>query len=151
MSGSAAIPMKVKLIIAGVILILLLVIGIVIYSAGNRKGKSKGQVNISTLPADLAGGQGAQASESEIRQLASEIYEDMKGLNVWGHNITPWQRVLALSDTDLVRLSNEFNTSYQKESEQTLKEWVDSEVGGGTAWPTVRETVLTRLNKLNIL
>lgn len=139
---------QIKLIVIGVILLIILVAGILLYRSGKKSGATK--INISNPPSDDAGGAGI--STAEINSLSDEIYRDMDGLNGFGHNTDVWQRFLSLSDTDLVKVYNEFNTDYQAESEQTLKEWVYNEsTSFQPQWSIIKETVLQRFAKLNLV
>lgn len=139
---------QIKLIVIGVILLIILISGILLYRSGKKSGATK--INISNPPLDDAGGAGISASE--ISNLSDEIYRDMKGVNGFGHNTDIWQKFLALSDTDVVKVYNEFNTDYQTESEQTLKEWVYNESAAfQPQWSIVKETVLQRFAKLNLV
>lgn len=138
------------LVIGGIILALALIIGLWLYFSGKAAGKRKGSINLSNPGAP--DGSAPVASEAEIRQMAQKLFQDMDGLNWRGHNIQVWQDFLTMSDNDVIRVYNEFNTKYQKETAQSLTEWVNSEVGAGTdGWSTIKPTVLQRFSKLKLI
>lgn len=140
---------KTMLIIAGVVLLLILIIGVAIYFFGRSAGKAVGSINVAPAIEDNKGG--AQASISDILALSSQIHEDMNGSNLVGHDISLWQRVLTLSDTDLAKLYSEFNVKYQKDSGQTLVGWIDSEAHMPfDSWGTMKGILLPRFTKLNL-
>ncbi len=134
------------LIIGGVLLLIIIMVWV--YFSGKSKGKQQGGINISNPVTDPVSGS-SSVSESEIRSLAGELYNDMKGLNFFGHNLEPWQRLLSYSDTDFIRVNNEFNLRYQQSSRQSFKVWVENE-SGNIWWSTVKDTVLRKISKLNI-
>lgn len=147
---------KKLLIVAAVILLIVLIIGIVIYRSGKKSGKAEGVINLSNPVTDNATGSSSpSASTSEIKQLTEAVKQDLSGVNAFGHDIDLWSRVLTLSDTDFTRLYNEFNTKYQRDSGQSLKQWVDSDVDYffqvGSKWGTIKQTVLAKMAKLNFV
>lgn len=142
---------KEKWIIAGVVLLLITLIGLAIYFNGKAAGKRKGSVTINTTPTD-PGGSTSSASQTEIKAIASELYQDMKGANWTGHDVTPWKRWLALSDTDFIRVGNEFNQQYQTPSGETIGTWVAGEQGWTQIdWTELKNTAVTRLAKLKMI
>lgn len=141
---------KTKLIVIAVGILLVGLIFFIVWYSARKAGKLKGTtiINTSNPGSDTS----TSASESEIRQVAGDLYGDMDGANIMGHNLDAWQRFMALSDSDVVRVYNEFDLKYQKPSGQTFKEWVQNESSPFLSpWSTVKETVLARLNKLNLL
>lgn len=128
------------------ILLLLVGLGWFFY----RRGKK--QVTLQYLPGELPGnptsGNVVGASNDEIKEIAQELYNDMAGFNVFGHNYEPYRRAVGLSNTDLLKLYNTFNTMYQKESNETLTSWISSERYTNTDLPSA---IISRLTKLNAL
>lgn len=142
---------KQKLITLGIFILIVAVIFFLVY----RAGKKKGGINISNPIIDNpddTNNQGEQLSETEIQQLASDVYNDMDGLNL-SHDSDIWNRVLAMSDTDFVRLNNAFNTKFQKDSDESFYSWVKNEssiTALGFSWPDVQQILLKKFSKLNI-
>jgi len=71
-----------------------------------RKGKNT--VSIQVLPNDLPGNQGAAngsggASNDEIKRVVEDLYNDMDGFNITGHNYEPYQTAITFSDTERKR------------------------------------------------
>ena len=117
-----------------------------------RKGKK--QVTLQYMPGELPGnkesGNITGASNDEIKNLANSLYQDMKGLNWRGHNATIHKNATLLNDSDLIKLYNTFNTTYQKNSAETLTSWLKNETfgyGDTEYGPLLRD----RLLKLNCL
>jgi hypothetical protein len=138
------------LIIGGVILVLALGIGLYLYFSGKAAGKRAGSINLSSSGGP--DGNAPAASVSEVRQLAGKLYADMDGINFWGHNLDVWKDFLAMSDEDVIRVYNEFDTEYQKKTGQSLTQWVNSETGTGVdAWDQFKPTIIQRLNKLKLI
>jgi hypothetical protein len=119
-----------------------------------RKGKK--QVSTQYAPNDLpygspgnGAGQSGGASNSEIKQIANDMHDDMSGLNLFtGHDMEPYQRALVLSDTDFVRLYNTFNGLYQADSGETMTQWIDNEKFYNNE---ITDTILSRCAKLNLI
>lgn len=133
--------------IAIAVLALLIAIGFYFY----RQGKKKTAVQYA--PEDLPGNPGSQnvgASNDEIKAVANGLYLEMKGLNVFGHNMDFYKRALIYSDTDIVKLYNTFNTLFQSDSGQTLTAWLENELFSST-FESQAITLMERLKKLNCL
>lgn len=138
----------------------LLLLGLVLYFyfAGRAAGKRAGAINLSNPINDTGTGnnpsQGAFLSEADVRQAAGKIHDDMSGVNVWGHNNELYETLLTYSDTDFIRVNNEFNTDYQKDSGQSFRQWMESEVTWiqiGTKWTVLKDSILQRMDKLKII
>ena len=134
------------IIIGAVVLILLIALSVYFY----KRGKS--QVTLQSLPGELPGNAGSGnvtgASNDEIKNIANELYGDMKGFNFLGHNYEPYNRAVLLGDGDLIKLYNTFNALFQKESEQTLTQWISSEQYADGTQPY---NIIQRLKKLNCI
>lgn len=141
------------LILIVVVLALAIAIGLYFYFQGKKKGSNQTNVDISS-PLNQDGSVPA-ASEQEIKQLAEDLYDDMKGAN-FVHTLTPWNKLNALSDSDFIKVNNNFNANYQAESEQSFKEWVENEStspwlsSGNILFKSAKDTTLARMKKLNI-
>ncbi len=130
--------------IAIAVLVVLVALGIYFY----RQGKKT--VTIQDLPEDLPGNPGSVNSGStndEIKIVSSGLYNDMKGFNYAGHNYEPYNKAATFSDTDLVKLYNTFNTLYQPDSGETLKQWIENE---NYYYADVPNMLLARFAKLNL-
>lgn len=136
---------KQKYIIAGVILFLVL-LGWYFY----RQGKKT--VTLQSAPGELPGSPGSGnivgASNDEIKRIANNLYTDMSGLNGLGHNYEPYEAAVLLTDSDIVKLYNAFNTMYQQNSGETLTQWISNERYFS---PNTPGTLVSRLKKLNCL
>lgn len=149
-STEKKISTRTKLIIAGVAFLLITAVAVLIYYNGRAAGKRKGGINISTTPTD-PGGSTASASNAEISTIASDLWKDMEGANFFGHNLDPWKRWLALSDTDFIRVGNAFNEGHEKSSGQTIRQWVDAEQNWtNPAWSQLKNISITRMDKLRM-
>lgn len=142
----AGIKLNVTAVIIGiVVLILLIALGWYFY----RQGKK--QVTLQSLPGELPGNPGSGnmigASNDEIKNIASALYDDMEGFNLWGHKQAPFDQANLLNDADIIKLYNTFNALYQKESGETLTSWLNNENGLGVSGALL----INRLKKLNCI
>lgn len=133
------------LIIAAIVLVVFVVVGIWFY----RKGKR--QVTIQAPPLDNpdtgTGNNTYSVSNAEILQTVEDLYRDMNGFNWAGHDAEPYEKLQSFSDTDFVNTYNTFNSKYQQESQQTLKEWIESE---SYAFDDIVDSILDRMDRLNL-
>lgn len=137
-------------IIAGIILFVALLAFLLWYSA-RQAGKRKGTVVINTSNPGTDSNTAAASSEAEVRTLAEKLYKDMRGISGY-HSADPWNDLLAMSDTDFIRVYNEFDTEYQKDSGETLVQWVNDQWAVPlTQWATIKDTLLQRFSKLNLI
>lgn len=138
---------KTKLFVIGGVILLFAIILWLVWRAG--KNKSTTTVNLSSGNSDAGG---ALASEAEIKQLAEKVHNDLDGLNFFGHSNEVWSQVLALSDTDLTRLYNQFNMVYQDKDSGGLVKWVSNDPAIiGSQWSVTKDALLTRFAKLNFV
>lgn len=141
------------LVLIVVVLILAIAIAVWFYFQGKKKGGEDTTINLSSPLTPE--GNAPSASDQEIKSLATELHDDMDGINYY-HNLAPWNKLATLSDSDFIRLNNEFNTQYQLESEETFKQWVENEstgawgLGGNVLFASAKKSTLARLKKLNI-
>lgn len=140
-------PKQRLILIIGSILFVSLLAFLLWYSA-RQSGKRKGAINLSS---PLAPDTSAPAvSEAEVRQIAQNIYKEVSGGTIY-HSVDLWKKFLVLSDSDIVRVYNEYDTEYQKESGETLTQWIDGEWSiPGSEWRHIKSTVLERLAKLRL-
>ncbi len=110
-----------------------------------RKGKKT--TTIVQPPADNGTGPAVNVPTTTITAIANDLHTDMDGFNFSGHDVKPYQELMALSNTDFVRVYNTFNTLFQGPSGQTLREWIESE---SYAFDDVVESIIQRFNALNI-
>lgn len=135
------------LIISAIVLVVFVIVGIWFYRKGTR------QITIQEPPLDDpetdAGANNPYAvSKSEILQVVDGLYRDMQGFNWSGHDIEPFEKLQSLSDTDFVNVYNVFNSKYQQESQETLKEWIESE---SFAFDDIIDSILARMGRLNLI
>lgn len=135
---------KTHMYIAIAVLVLLVALGFYFYKQGTKK------VTLQSLPNELPGNPGSVnsgASNDEIKLLAEALFNDMDGYNFTGHDYEPYNKALTLSDTDLVKLYNTFNTLHQKDSGETLTQWIINEQYN---YYNIPDLVLARFAKLNL-
>lgn len=139
-------PSKKQIIIIVSVITLLAVMAFYFY----KKGKNT--VTLQSLPGELPGNNGSGnvlgASNDEIKRTANLLYQDMNGFNIWGHDYAGINAASVLNDNDLIKLYNTFNTTYQKESGETLTKWMDGEFW---SYPDIPANIVLRLKKLNCL
>lgn len=117
--------------------------------------KGKKTTSIQDLPGDLPNSTNqnnnpAGVSNSEILQLVSDLYEDMNGVNFWGHDNSLFQKLLTYSDTDFVKVYNTFNSKYQADSGETFTQWLTNETNVTGNFMVLKESILNRCAKLNL-
>lgn len=94
----------------------------------------------------------AGVDDSTIKIISENLYSEMKGSNLSGHNAAPYQALLELSDTDFERVYNQFNTDHQGESSETLTQWVNDQWSGWlTDFDGLKKAILARCAKLNLV
>jgi hypothetical protein len=124
---------------------------VAVYFMGRKSAKMK--IEQVPLPTDQPGGEkltGADASL--VRTISVALHDDMKGWNIFGHNAKPYNDFLQLSDTLFVAVYNDFDNLYAQENSGTLRKWISSEYGYyGTQFLTLSNTILTRMDRLNLV
>ena len=133
-------------------LTILLVLGGIGYYAYSQGKKS---TTIAPIPYDTGTGGGVQTNPENIpylTQLATQIKEDIEGINLFvGHNTNLYVSALALSNTDFVALYNIFNTLFQSEFEETLTEMIEGEAAPELSdFAELFNAMLARLGSLNL-
>lgn len=129
------------------------IVGVIAYYF-YQKGKAK--PTIENLPPDLSGTTTTTGttptSNSQLQELAGQIYEDAIGANVFSnHDESIYERALALSNTDFVQLYNIFNSLYQPELKETLHAIIDDQWAiPYTPWETIKNAMLNRFNSLHL-
>jgi hypothetical protein len=139
-------PTKYQLYLLAIVAVFIIGLSWFFYSKGKKT------VTLQNLPGELPGnpdsGNVRGASNDEIKSIATDLYQDLNGFNIFGHDSGPYDRANLLDDIDLVKLYNAFNTQYQKESNQTLTQWLDSDVFAPWGYITMNN-LRKRLIKLN--
>lgn len=140
---------KLHIYIAIGVLLFLVALGWYFYRQG-KKG-----ITIQTLPTDTTtnpttGTVNTGSSNTEIKEVADGLYNEMAGLNFLGHKMEFYKRALLYSDTDLVRLYNMFNTIYQTNTGETLVKWIENEEYS-SIFENEAYILLARLKKLNLI
>lgn len=112
------------IIIVSIVVVILLVAFYLTY----RAGKKMTDPNKVKIGSDEAGTTALTQQEVDsLKALALSIHSDMDGLNWKGWNNSLYEKAGLLSDTELVALSNIFNTLYENESGQTFLQWLNAE------------------------
>lgn len=135
-----------------IVIILLVIFSFYFYYRGKK------QTTISKLPTDnpAAGNggvqvSGAQISDNDVSLLADQLYDDITSIFQFRNN-SLYERLVALSDTDLVRIYNAYNTKYQSKNGETLLQALKNEI---TAWfgnaKYNMEAIINRLSKYNLI
>jgi hypothetical protein len=135
---------KKYIIIGSIIVVVLVCLFWYVYRRGKRQTTLQ---DPGKLPGDNTGTVNTGSSNDDLKLLVQAIHDDMDGLNWAGHDITAYQRALQLSDTDLIKLYNAFNSLYQQDSGQTLVEWITNEKYFNHE---VTDALLAKMAKLNL-
>ncbi len=142
-------PVKLNLnyiIIGGLVLVIVIVFAWYWYKQGKKT------TTLQELPGELPGnpssGNVTGASNDEIKNVASGIFSDISGLNLFsGWNTYVYNRALLFNDNDIVKLYNTYNALYQKENNETLTQALNDE-----NFPISQiKLLIERLTKLNCL
>ena len=133
---------KTVLILVVVVLVIAVAIAVWFYFKGKKAGSETTNLNLSNPL--TSNGTAPVASEAEIRQIATQLHDDMDGLNAFGHDTTVWNNFAALNDADVIQVNNRFNAEYQLDSGESFVSWVSNESG------SLPEQALVRLKKLNL-
>lgn len=128
-----------------------IVLILVFFFIGKAYGKSLPPKPV-TLPPDGSGsGQGgAQLSEGAVQKLTDDLYEDIYS---WGtRNSEPYIALLALSNTDFVRVYNDWNARYYFKDKETLKQAIGGEVFSITSFTFVnlKDNLMQRFQTLGL-
>jgi hypothetical protein len=134
-----------KQILIGLIVLLFL---LYIYFQGKKSGK-KGQSLQVDVPLDVVIGGNVAIDGTKVRQIATELHNDMDGYNWQGHDEEIYNRYSQLSDSEFISVYNDFNTRYFNEGEGTLFEWIDNETYVGY-WDVIENVILPRMAALNL-
>jgi len=133
--------------------IIVLVILLAVYFKGRAAGLLTKPKQID-IPKDIIGGEsggntptGGIETGAEIRSVATALFDDMSGFNWSGHDMTPYKRLLALSNSGFVAVYNDFNTRYYGLGEGTLKEWLMNESFRDNL---VTDVIIPRMQTLNL-
>ena len=141
---------RTMVIIGAIVFVIIVAVGIYFYTRGKKT------VTIQPPPMDDPNSTGADnnpggVGSASILKLVGELYAAMKGVNV-DTDVTPFNDLMELSDTDFVNVYNTFNSKYQKDSGETLYEWVYNEKAGWFSdFGAVKKSVLNRMKRLNLL
>lgn len=147
---------KITLGVIGVLLSTIAVLAIVI-AVKNRTAKAKTPEHDTPVKADDVFDSSTADKETAVTaaemdaadRLASRLYRDMDGLNLFGHDESIYNEVILLSDRDLSILNAVFNKKYGHG--ETLAEWL---AGESFAWTdsfgieAVVKSIIQRLEKL---
>jgi len=134
--------------------LVMIVVAIIFY----RKGK--GKTTLTDLPTEGLnastgnGGvnlSGVQVSTNDLIQMAADMHEDINCI-FCTRNSALYERVAALSDTDLGRLYNMYNTKYQAQDKETMLQALQGELTGAfsTTFAGNVKSIISRLEKYNL-
>ena len=129
---------------------LLLIIGVALFFYFKGKKTTTQAPLLIDNPDGQPTGQGNNVygvSAGEISRISDALHNDMAGFNLFGHDVQPYQDLIALSDTDFGKVYNDFNTKYQPNSGSTLTGWINSE---SFAFNDVADSIRQRLGRLNL-
>lgn len=105
-----------------IVAVAVVVLSIIFYLT-YRAGKKAGDTSKVKPPKDVVGADLSQDRIDYLNGLAISLYNDMNGWNnTWNNSL--YEEVGMLSDTELVALSNIYNFKYEKDSDETFKEWL---------------------------
>lgn len=138
-----------KTILIVIAIVVVFIVGIAFFYY--RKGKK--QVTIQKPPLDNPNSDSPEnnpfaVSDAQITSIVDALHRDMDGLNWNGHDVQPYQDLNALSDSDFSRVYNVFNSKYQSDSGETLKQWIESE---SYVFDDVTDSIKQRMGRLNLL
>jgi hypothetical protein len=134
---------KTTIIITIIVIVLIMIIAAYFYYQGKKT------TTIAKVPVDNPDGTNnpSGVGDGVISQISGDLHSDMNGWNILGHNVTPYQQLVALSDTDFVRVYNLFNTNYEPASKETLIGWINDE----DFWnKDVQNSILERAARLDL-
>jgi hypothetical protein len=134
-----------------IIIVVVVIIGIFVfvYFMGRRSGKVK--IQQVPLPTDQPGGYKlSDADAQSVRSISEGLHTDMKGFNLWGHDLTQYQKLMASNDTIFVAVYNDFNNLFGGEGDGTLRDWLNGEVGTwfNPNYELLRKGIVERMNRL---
>jgi len=105
--------------------VVIIIIVLVLYFT-YRAGKNASGTSTANTPPDVVGTPLTDEEAQYLNALAVSLYNDMNGVNWnWENNI--YDEVSLLSDSKLVALSNIFNFKFEKDSGETLLQWLENE------------------------
>lgn len=150
-------------------LIIAIVITMVVLAIVYWMGKRKATITPTVVPLPTQNGQISQTDAEYVREMAQDLYEDMKGAN-YNRDIELFREYAGLNDQLFVSVYNDFNTLYEGQGKGTLKEWIEKEwiitgnsmvsffVGGiftgswlqSEDFADLQETILDRMDSLNL-
>ena len=115
------------LIISATVLIIVVILVIVIVTMIKRRRQAT-----VALPQDTDWGRSLTDVEaSDVQRIASALYQDMKGANVFSRNVDIYTEYAATSDRVFVGVANYFAEKYG--DGENLAQWMDSEYYGWTS------------------
>ena len=130
-----------NIVIVSAVIVFIVIAILIIFLKKNKKS-SKNVI----LPKSLKG-QVTEAEEAEATALAAKLYQDMKGLNVFGHNMALYKELNNKDDRMLAIIAATFESNYNG----SLAEWLANE---SFLWGELRDqdaliqSIVTRLLNL---
>jgi hypothetical protein len=128
-----------------------IVLILVFFFIGKAFGKSMPPKPVELPPDGSGGGEGgAQLTEAAIQKLTDQLKDDIYSFGT--RNSEPYIALLALSNTDFVRVYNDWNARYYNEDKETLKQAIAGEYFSVTSFTfaNVKETLMNRFQSLGL-
>jgi len=135
------------IILVSVVVLVIIIVLYMTYIAG-KKASSTSQAK---APSDVIGVPLTEEETQYLDALAVSLYNDMKGVN-WNWNGDIYDELSLLSDSNLVALSNIFNFKFEKDSGETLLQWLENENFNWNSFSleTKIQTIKNRLRNLGV-
>ena len=130
-----------NIIIVSTVIVFIAIVVLVIFLKKNKKDNKT-----VVLPKSLEG-QITDAEKQEATSLCAKLYEDMKGLNIFGHNMALYTELNNKDDRMLAIIAATFESNY----DGSLAEWLANE---SFLWGELRDQdaliqgIITRLLNL---
>lgn len=126
----------------GVALLVILVLIIVIVIIARKKEAEK-----APLPHETDWGRTlTDVEEAQVIRLTDELYEDMKGWNIWGHNESVYTEYSKTTDRVFVAVANHFGEKYG--NGESLAQWMKDEA---YAFNSLTDAIISRLAKFGFI
>ncbi len=131
-----------NLVIGGAVLLLIVVLVIVIVVIARKK-----KIEKVPLPQETDWGRTlTDVEEAQVIRLTDELYEDMKGWNIWGHNESVYTEYSKTTDRVFVAVANHFGEKYG--NGESLAQWMKDEA---YAFNSLTDAIISRLAKFGFI
>ena len=139
-----------KLYLLGFIFLIIIIVGV--YFAGKNNSEDKPPENNNVPDDNDFGVKLSNLDKYKLTEIVDNLYNDIKGYNLWTHEVSILDELLLLSDTLFVAAVNYWNNKYYSSFKMTLKEALEDETGDGylSGWDNKRSLILKQMNRLNL-